>query len=345
MVMSTLGLRRRGGFTLIELLVVIAIIAILIGLLLPAVQKVREAAQRTQCSNNVKQLGLAVANYAGVYDGRLPPAVANNPPNGVSIANAYGMVSTSASTALGISPPLTVNTWFLLFPYIEQSNIYNNALTGNNTATDATGNSYGQFLLSSGANWDQMDVPLFNCPADASYRIGSGEVNDDTKAASSYVYNLPLYATPLATPGTHVKNWLSQYTIGNIPDGTSNTVSFAERLAICNDATGSGRANVNNLRDYAGGSTTLDSSYFNINTGIGVAAGASPAAANLPAPPQTGVNQVTCTNGMEPSTSHASVMVIGMVDGSVRTVSSSVSQLTWYYACNPNDGMPLGSDW
>src|SRR5262245_46936016 len=107
--MSHVQAARRRGFTLIELLVVIAIIAILIGLLLPAVQKVREAASRMSCTNNLKQVGLALHNYHDVNNG-FPPYgfdFATAPPG-----NPYG-AQTQGHAALG-----------LILPYIEQDNVY-----------------------------------------------------------------------------------------------------------------------------------------------------------------------------------------------------------------------------
>src|SRR5579884_187156 len=95
-----------GGFTLIELLVVIAIIAILIGLLLPAVQKVREAAARMQCQNNLHQLSLAVANCCDTNGGVMPPSIGTYPSVSLTPNNGEG------------------GLFFFLLPYLEQQNLY-----------------------------------------------------------------------------------------------------------------------------------------------------------------------------------------------------------------------------
>jgi prepilin-type N-terminal cleavage/methylation domain-containing protein/prepilin-type processing-associated H-X9-DG protein len=160
-------LRRFSGFTLIELLVVIAIIGVLIGLLLPAVQKVREAANRIKCQNNLKQLGLALHDYHDAY-GSFPPSIAKN-----------GNAASGASAPYVPDPVIyNMNGLVLLLPFVEQGNIYNqvklnapmtnflSSLVGINLGTPAPVLA-GDAISSGNAALSAIRVPLYLCPSDA----------------------------------------------------------------------------------------------------------------------------------------------------------------------------------
>jgi len=165
--------RTRRAFTLIELLVVIAIIAILIGLLLPAVQKIREAANRMKCSNNLKQLGLGAHNYNDVF-GKFPDGVqiANPPTNGSqNIVSAYR------------TPGFGPNWAIFLLPYIEQNNLYQANVTGIQNYLPSIG------VDQSWRNIRNNRIPIYLCPSDTSQQTIPFALNGGNWFRGNYAAN------------------------------------------------------------------------------------------------------------------------------------------------------------
>jgi prepilin-type N-terminal cleavage/methylation domain-containing protein len=196
--------RRWRGFTLIELLVVIAIIAILIGLLLPAVQKVREAANRSQCQNNLKQMSLALLNCADTHQGNLPGACGKYPNTFASPNNSYG-------------PAV-----FQILPYMEQQQVYNSTYQANGDPTGQNG-SYPDYA----PYWNyfggaRFQIKNFLCPSDPTATVSAS--GNQTSGALSYGTNQQ--ALPLEWHG------MNRYP-ASIVDGTSNTIFFMDKAATC----------------------------------------------------------------------------------------------------------------
>ena len=224
---------RKSAFTLVELLVVIAIIGILVGMLFPAIQAVREAARRTSCKNNMRQLGIAALNHESALQ-KFPPGLSTYSGSG----DYFGY------------------TWMQhLLPYIEQVNIGDRWNFGK-TLVDAKSN---QLDINGNKTVDAMSaqvVPLFQCPSDAGLPTDAVELDwvgtgysDGWHAISSYVGNCGTYSTYfgdaamddngmlyMTGPGsqpyssqTNLVSNCSECRIGEIIDGTSNTIFFGER--------------------------------------------------------------------------------------------------------------------
>jgi prepilin-type N-terminal cleavage/methylation domain-containing protein len=191
------------GFTLIELLVVIAIIAVLIALLLPAVQQAREAARRTQCRNNLKQLGLALHNYHDNYN-RMPAAV-------------YWISATSYTNGVANNPQPRNYSWAsMILPYIDQAPLYNSV----NFQLPA----WSQMI--NGQPFQSYTFPAFKCPSDPGFggsnnRFNIGWTNYSGAEGWDW-WNRPggtLNGVFAIT--THTR-------LGDITDGTSNTILLCE---------------------------------------------------------------------------------------------------------------------
>src|SRR5262245_13762631 len=209
--------RRWRGFTLIELLVVIAIIAVLIGLLLPAVQKVREAAARMQCSNNLKQIGVALHNYHSTND-KFPPLSRYD-------GTRKGGVPTQDQGERG-------NLWIYILPYIEQENVYklSDLQSPRNPSID---DSFG--LQTAARSLASKTIKTYLCPSDDTNEPPNTWTNG--WVVSNYVANHDAFHNP------RDGGWMSRWDAGQTSwqsrlsstykDGTSNTLGITEAYARC----------------------------------------------------------------------------------------------------------------
>jgi prepilin-type N-terminal cleavage/methylation domain-containing protein/prepilin-type processing-associated H-X9-DG protein len=253
--LSRLPRQRGHGFTLIELLVVIAIIAILIGLLLPAVQKVREAGARVQCQNNLKQIGLALQNYHD-NNGVLPPAKINSGSSWNKLHNYYSDRPFKVYNHTG---------FILLLPYIEQHNLFllfdNTKPTCNSSwsvdyypATGCTPSDLANYApgVNGTSNVDLVGtlVKTYVCPSDPGHKpdpmntAGYWAYAETNGRRSNYLFNCykatdytPDYSAGRYDAGMFGTNGAAKFS--DVLDGLSNTVAVGEaRQQQCADAFG-----------------------------------------------------------------------------------------------------------
>ena len=295
----------KRGFTLIELLVVIAIIAVLVGLLLPAVQKVRDAASRAQSGNNLKQMTLATHSFNDAR-GYIPPALGWKPkPN--------------------VKDGIDGSAFFYLLPFIEQDNLWKQSYQTGWTWNQTTG-AWTRTPQAYRANYAYGTVvKTYIGPSDPTVYSGNE--------------NISYLANSVTMDGNRA--------IQHISDGTSNTVLYAEGYSSAwtyGAYNPSGTWTISGREGYL---TVTAESAQTYNYGYLVETITGPTFGIQSNPPMT--FQIRPSSGQAdtrvPQSLTSGGLMIGLADGSVRSVSSGISYTTWVGALTPTGGEVLGSDW
>jgi prepilin-type N-terminal cleavage/methylation domain-containing protein/prepilin-type processing-associated H-X9-DG protein len=336
----------RKGFTLIELLVVIAIIAILIALLVPAVQKVREAAARTQCQNNLKQMGLALHNFASVHK-RFPAALIHPGWHASAAPGAQRYNGPEASFS-GDPAYLVYNHsgFVALLPYIEQDGLfkqYDYRLAGSSrNGNGSTATTAPDPIPNPNRIVGSMNVPIYVCPTDsnppptvlsADARTAAAYERENTRR-SNYFFNIGdnidqrgfWQAQSMALRGPFGINGADSLT--TIYDGTSNTVAIGESKQI-HGSTSYGPYWGNGLHTAVGGriAGTIDpASYANYNCWKPNHRYYADPGCGTPST-NTFTQQLQYAWGF--GSWHTGLTNFVFCDGSVRSVSDNINSATW----------------
>jgi len=298
---------RLRGFTLIELLVVIAIIAILIALLVPAVQKVREAAARTQCINNLKQISLATHAFHDTY--KKVPAAWSPDAGG-------GSFGTNRDWMRGKRGTL----FYFILPFVEQAPLYN-------LSPDVSTNAVQQAAI----------VPIYICPSDPTVNSNLGRYN---YASTSYSCNVTIFDP--RGPGSLITS-MPDGTSNTVTFGERYKDCAPSWGGVTDPQWAMHPAYVGHGWDtpvfgWRENGVGYDPSYTQANGNLN-----SPPASNAvtfqSAPAVSACNWYVLQGG------HTGSMNISLGDGSARSVAPTMSAVTWWGACNPKDGNPPGSDW
>ncbi len=356
--------RKRPAFTLIELLVVIAIIAILIALLLPAVQQAREAARRTQCKNNLKQLGLANHNYHDVYNSFAPNIniIWDTAPGGAWDISKRSWGGSQASNLVN------------LLPYIEQANLFSainfqNAATVKPYATPVNGKLLAEIV-----------IPAYQCPSESRGAVFTDPSRNLPRAMTNYagctgstaqagrglcnISTIVGDGGPQFDPDDDGEDWfdrrggIGQYwrtdtphknhisgviprtswaaSVRDITDGTSNTIMMGEVRGVCSDALSLWRAD-----GLGGGWADSESMWFSTTAPI-----------NFPTCPGEDGNPATggagCRSHLAWNTAmgfkskHVGGAQFALCDGSVRFISQNIDHTLYQQLGDRWDGFPIG---